>query len=598
MIGLYATLWSLLDRGQRLRFVGLVGLMLLTGLLDLAGIATILPFLALVADPATLTGIPWIAGPRAWLGLTSDLAALQAVGLAIFVLILAGLAVRAVTFHRVNRFARDMSVSLSHRRLSGYLARPYDWFLNRHSADLTKAVLVEVTEAVVNTITPALRLIVNGALLALIAGFLLVVEPVGALVVGAALALGFGGAYLMLGRRLGQMGRRRRQLNRERQQVVAEALGGVKEAKAMHLEHHYLDRFVRPARELARQNATLALVGELPRYVLEALVFGGMLLFMLFLLWTRDGALAEIVPVLGAFAFAAIKLMPTAQMLFRDVSLARFGQPAFAALAADLRRLPVLPPPPPADPASRPRRAHPPALALEDVRYAYPGAPGPIFESLSLSIPAGAHVGIAGRTGSGKSTLVDLLLGLIAPQAGVVRIDGRPRSRVAEDAPRVGYVPQQIHLVDDSLLANIARGVPPARQDREAARRAAATAQLLDVAQSLPQGFDTPIGEGGVRLSGGQRQRVGIARALYDDPDLLILDEATSALDPATEARVLGALHDEGARTLVTITHRLETLAACDAIYVLDAGRVVASGDFATLRDGDPAFRAILAAAE
>ncbi|WP_202948655.1 ABC transporter transmembrane domain-containing protein, partial [Oceaniovalibus guishaninsula] len=370
MLSVYPTLWRLLDAGQRWRMVALTVAMVATGLFDLAGIALILPFLAVMGDPQIVFSRPRLARIYELAGFESTFAFLQAMGLTIFAVVIVGIAVRVATFYLINRYVRGIIVALSHRRMAGYLSQPYEWFLTRHSAELTKAVLQEVNETVNGVVAPAIRLIVNGFLTVLLIGFLLYVEPVGAAVIGLGLAAGFGGVYRMVGIRLGRMGTDRLLANRERQQVVGEAFGGIKEAKLMGLESHYLGRYLDPSRRLARHQASLAIIGELPRYAMEALIFGGMLLFLLFLLWTRDGSLAQVVPIIGAFAFTAMKLMPTAQSLFRDIARISFGRPTLEELSRDLAGLP--------DPAAA-RDAgsqdmtlrH--GIALENVVYSYPG---------------------------------------------------------------------------------------------------------------------------------------------------------------------------------------------------------------------------------
>ena len=596
MAEVYRHIWTLLTARQRRRLLLLALLMIASGLFDLAGVALILPFLAIVADPSAIEGSTVLSGVQDALGIGSAFGMLVLAGGATFAVVILSSGVRAASTWLTNRFVRSMIVTLSHRRFEGYLGRPYEWMVQRHPAELSKSVLQEISEVVTGTVAPAVRLIANGTLLLFLAAFLLVVEPVGALLVCGATGAGFLAIYAVMGRRLGALGRDRLLANRERHQIVGEALGGLKEMKTMGLERHYLDRYLEPSRRLARAQATVALVGDLPRYALEALAFGGMILFTLWLLWTREGAVAGVLPVLGAFAIAAVKIMPTAQTLFRDVSLMGYGRPALARLAADLGR----PMPMTREAPGLPVPDGPEEIALRGVAYRYPGAARDALRGLDLRLPAGARVGIAGATGAGKTTLVDILLRLVPPRAGEVTVGGVPLGALDAAGWRrhVGYVPQTIHLVDDSILANICVG-DAAGPDREAALRAADDAGLAPVIAGLPDGIDAVIGDRGTRLSGGQRQRIGIARALYRRPAVLILDEATSALDAATEAAVLSRIGAPGqGRTLVMVTHRLTTLALCDEVHFLEGGRIAASGDIEGLRRRAPGFRAMLEAAE
>lgn len=336
--------------------------------------------------------------------------------------------------------------------------------------------------------------------------------------------------------------------------------------------------------------------------MLKAVALGGILFFVLFLLLTHGGDLNAVLPVLGLYAFTSIRLFPALQQVYSGMTGLRFSRPMLDKLHADLLKNPA---PAPeeilADPAAVAPLGLREALEFDDVRYAYPKAERTALAGLSLTIPARTTVGIVGGTGAGKTTAVDLLLGLLEPQGGAIRVDG-----VALDAGNrrawqnsIGYVPQQIYLTDDTVSANIAFGLQGAEIDQAAVERAARIAELHDfVTRDLPQGYETQVGERGVRLSGGQRQRIGIARALYHDPDILVLDEATSALDNVTEKVVMDAVHNLGhAKTIVLIAHRLSTVRDCDTIFMLEQGRLVAQGSYDDLLETSQKFRAMVAGA-
>jgi ABC-type multidrug transport system fused ATPase/permease subunit len=570
---------------------------MLMGLMDLAGVAMIIPFLSVLADPAIIAENRLLSLAYDRLGFGSTYAFLQFLGVATFLLVMGGIAVRALSFYMANLFARQVNMTFAMARLRQYLAQPYEWFLQQHSADLSKSVLQEINEIVNGSVTPALRVIANTFLIVLLSGLLLAIEPVGA----TAIALLFGTSFWLIDRsvrrRIAEMGLDRRRANRERHQVTGEALSGIREVKMMALEETYLRRFFDPSLRLASYQARLQLIGEMPRFALEAMTFGGMLAFTLWLLWTNDGSLDRIVPVLGAFAFAALRLMPTAQLLFRDISQMRFGQAALDGLHADLD-----------DPVAFPAAAAGPRtlrltreIRLEDVEFRYPGAERAALAEVSLRIGAGMTVGLAGPTGSGKSTVIDLILGLVSPTAGRLVVDGVPIG----DANRrdwqrnVGFVPQTIHLVDDSVAANIAHGIDRDRIDMDRVRTAARMARIDGFVAGLPEGYDSFVGEAGLRLSGGQRQRLGIARALYRDRDVLVFDEATSALDTVTEREVMDSIRAlAGRKTLIMVSHRLSTLAHCDTIFTLREGRIRETGTYETLRATSADFRSMLAAAE
>lgn len=595
----YANILDLLDSRQRRHFALLIVMMMVMGVMDLAGVASILPFLAVLGSPEIIENRAVLGWLYEALGFQSSYAFLQFLGLAVFVMVMSSIAVKAFTFYLVTRFSRGVATSLGIRLLRQYLARPFEWFLGQHSADLGKSVLSEVNQVVTGSITPAIRAIANLIVLLFLVGFLLALEPIGAIVVGILLGACFGLIYRYLRNYLLEIGRDRAAATRERYKITTEAMGGIKEVKILGIEDVYVNRFLDPSWRLARHQAAVSLLGEMPRYVLEALAFGSMLLFILFLLWTRDGGIAAVLPVLGAFAFAGLKLMPTVQVLFSDVAQIRFGEPALDALYKDLSV--TLPRPPRRRPdGERPVRLRR-ELRLDDVIYRYPGAARAALDGLTLSIPAGTSAGFVGPTGAGKTTAIDVILGLLEPAAGTLSIDGVPitAENRAHWQTEIGYVPQSIFLSDDTVAANIAFGESDAAIDREAVIRAARLAHLDEFVESLPQGYDTVIGERGMRFSGGQRQRIGIARALYRNPDIVVFDEATSALDTVTERAVMDAIRTlQGQKTVIMIAHRLSTVSHCDNIFFLKDGRLAGSGDYDRLASTNDAFRDLVAAAQ
>jgi ABC-type multidrug transport system fused ATPase/permease subunit len=369
----------------------------------------------------------------------------------------------------------------------------------------------------------------------------------------------------------------------------------VKDVKVAGLEGAMLGRFAGPAKRFARRQAASQVSSQLPRFALEIVAFGGMLAVVLYLV-ADSGKLQQALPVLSVYAFASYRLMPALQQVYVQMSNLRFAGPALVALHRDFDSL---------SPEGHDNLAlHHLAplgiqqvLQLEQVEYTYPKAPRAALNTLSLEIPARSTVGLVGATGSGKTTTVDIILGLLRPQGGQLMVDGKPitTDNVRSWQRTIGYVPQHIYLADDTVAGNIAFGLPPEQIDQDAVKRAARIANLHEFVMSdMPQGYTTRVGERGVRLSGGQRQRVGIARALYHDPDVLILDEATSALDNLTEQAVMEAVHNLGKRkTIILIAHRLTTVRECDQIFVLEKGRLVGQGTYSELIETNERFRAM-----
>lgn len=593
MTDVYRKIFDLLSRRERGRFALIVGLVMVMGLFDVMGVASVLPFLAVVSNPDAVQDSRWLSWFYDLSGAGSTQDFLMILGFTVFAFVLATTLFRAATFYVLTRFTKMRIVSLATRLMEVYLSQPYQWFLTRHSADLGKTILSEVTLVVNGPITAAMRLLANGVMIALLVAFLFLMEPWAA----AGAAVLFGGTYglIFAGTRmkLTRMGKGRVEANRAQYQIVQEAMGGIKNVKLMALERSYLRRFQKPSHQSARQQAGLALISELPRQLLEVIAFGGMVLFVLWLLARGDGMIGDVLPILGVYAFAAARMFPTIQQLFSAISEIRFGKPALDQLHEELMR-PVAQILPEGAAAPIPLKRE---LSLEGVSFAFPDATRPALDNVSLTIPANTTVGIVGTTGAGKTTLIDTILGLLAPQKGHLKVDGRV---IGPDTVRgwqksVGYVPQDIYLVDDTIAANIAFGCPPEKIDMAAVRRAAQVAELHDfIMGTLPKGYDTHVGERGARLSGGQRQRIGIARAIYANPDMLVFDEATSALDNLTERAIMDAIRTLGhSKTIIVIAHRLSTVRNCDIVFLLEEGRVVAADRYDGLVEKNDHFRAL-----
>lgn len=590
MLATYRQLFALLDRAERRQFYGLLVLVTLMALVDLVGIAGVLPFLAVAADPAISRENATLALLYDTSGARNDHEFLLLLGGLVLAFILAGMAVKLVGQYQIIRFATARNHSLSQRRLARYLAQPYAWHLTNNSAGLGSAILSECDRVVGSVLLPALKILAQIVSLMFVVGLLLMINP------GVALsaALGVGGIYALIfvfvRRRLNRMGQQQALANILRYRAAQEAFGGIKDVKLMGLEAGYVRRYDEHTRVTVETSSASQIIGELPRFLLEAIAFGGLVLIILGLLIVQEAKLADVLPTLGVFGFAVLKIFPAIQQIYHSLTQMRFGAPVLAKLHAELSQDSPIPAPPASEPLPLGQ-----SLVLDDVQFAYPAAGRAAVQGLSLSIAANSTIGIVGGTGAGKTTAVDLILGLLTPDAGRILVDGTPlgahNMRAWQNT--IGYVPQHIFLADDSVAANIAFGVPPEARDKKAIERAARLAELHDfVSRDLPQGYDTEVGERGVRLSGGQRQRIGIARALYRDPSVLILDEATSALDNLTERAVMDAVANLArAKTIIMIAHRLTTVRACDTIFLMESGRLAAQGTFDELLQRSDVFR-------
>ncbi len=579
MLSTYRKLWGLFDRRGRWGVLALLVLMLVVALIEAVAIMAVMPFLsALAGKQGAVPGS--VITPGRFGGGTLPVIVFAA-------MVLAAITMKAMADYAVMAFSWAQSARWSRRLLRIHLNREYDWFLGEHSANLGYGLLARVQEVVSGSLLPALHIIVNSLLVICILGVLLPAAPLAVLLVAASVVALYSGVFLLLRRRFAALGCEKEAVAASRFRLVSELFAGIKEIKLRGLEAAYDENAGHPFQRLAALQAQRHLFSVLPRYALEALGFIALALVVL-VLGRRDAQLEGVLPLVGMLGFAAYRLLPAVQQVYANVVSLPMGLPALTSLHADMTYGDDAAPP---EPLPLPLRQ---AIALEGVQYAYPGTERTAIDGVDLRIEAGSMVALAGRSGAGKSTIADFTMGLLAPSSGALRIDGAPLDKAARRAWQAscGYVAQQVFLLDDSIAANIAFGVPEALRDMAQVAAAARSAALHAFIQSLPQGYDTRVGERGVRLSGGQRQRIGIARALYRDAAYLVLDEATNALDPGTEAQVLAVLENiRGSRTILVIAHRLSSLQRCDRVVFIEDGRVVADGSCEALLRDSVAFR-------
>jgi ATP-binding cassette, subfamily B, bacterial PglK len=597
MLTVIRKLFDLLDRRDRLQLYVLLVVLLVVAVVEMAGIASIMPFMAVVTNPDVIHSNRWLNAVYTRLGFQSDTAFLTFTGLLVLVLLVFSNAVKALSIWLTLRYHNKLNYTIARRLLARYMARPYAFFLNRNTAELGKNILGEVRTVISGVLSPGTDIISSALVCLAILTLLIVVDPLVALGIAVVLGGSYATVYLLARRKLSKIGEEQVQLNAERFKSAGEGLSGIKDLKVLGRETTFLQRFAVVARRHARNNVVAGVISQLPRFALELIAFGGILLVVLHLIG-RGQAAVEMVPLLALYAFAGYRLMPALQKLFSAVTNLRFSVAALDVVHADLVRTRDERVDPEAQLAAATQAAPLPfeqRLELRDLSFRYEGAEEPSLRGLSLVIRPNTSVGLVGPTGCGKTTTVDLILGLLAPSGGQILVDGVEVAgeNVAGWQKNLGYVPQHIYISDDTIARNIAFGVPDEQIDMDAVRKAAQIANLAEFVETeLPQGYETGIGERGVRLSGGQRQRIGIARALYRDPAVLVLDEATSALDGITEESVMDAVRTLlKKKTIIMIAHRLTTVKECDVIYQLDHGSILAKGSYDQLMAESRWFR-------
>jgi ATP-binding cassette, subfamily B, bacterial PglK len=586
--------YGLLSPRERLQAYGMFAVILAVSLLQVAGIASIAPFLALVADPTAVDRNRYLSWAYHALNFESTTRFLVFVGLGVFVVFTISSLFSMFTTWAMVRFAWGRNYSLSVRLLSHYLNMPYAFFLSRNTSSLGKNVLAEVGEVVSGVILRGLQALARLVSAVAIVALLVVVDPVLAFITTAVLGGVYLFVYLIVRQKLARIGERRFQANTAKYKAIGEGLAGIKEIRILGREPVFLGRYSKAAKEYVRARIATEFISKVPHHLVEILAFGGLLLIVLYLLVFR-GDLKQVMPIIGLYAFASYRLLPALGEVFGGITAIRSRLAPLDHLYEELRQQAMAVSVNRDEITAIPLRD---TLGLHQITFRYGEGQEPILKEFSVTVRANTSVAFVGATGSGKTTTVDIILGLLQPESGQLMVDGvvLTEDRLPSWQKSLGYVPQHIFLSDDTIAHNIAFGVPDGRVDQRAVERAARIANLHDfIVNELASGYDTVVGERGVRLSGGQRQRVGIARAVYHDPDVLVFDEATSALDNVTEESVLQAVETIArTKTVIMIAHRLSTVRKCDEIFVLDRGRIVAQGSYDQLMETSPQFQAIV----
>ena len=583
-----------LSSHEKRRAYLLLGMIITMAFIDMLGIASILPFIAILTNPQLIETNYILKSAFEFtsaFGVVTDQQFLFVLGIFVFLFLLFSLSFKAITFYFQVRFISMREHSLAKRLVERYLHQPYSWFLSRHSAELGKTILSEISKVVGKGLASLLNLIAQSAVTIAIIILLILVEPKLTMIVGFTL----GAAYLLIFKStqsfVNRIGKESVKVNATRYIALNEAFSAAKEIKLGGIEKIYIERFSEPSKSLAKYSAFLAIIGQIPRFALEAITFGGMILVTLYLM-SKAGNFISTAPILALYAFAGYRLMPALQQIYFSITLLNFTIPALDSVYDDLKSLQPYSP-------SRIEKALPlkKDITLKNLHYNYPNATRIALKDINFIIQARSTVGLVGSTGSGKTTTVDIILGLLEAQKGTLEVDGKAINKNNRNAWQrsIGYVPQRIFLSDNSVAANIAFGIDPKDINQDAVEHASKIANLHEfIINELPLQYQTTVGENGVRLSGGQRQRIGIARALYHKPQVLILDEATNALDNLTERAVMDAVQKlRKNMTIIIIAHRLSTLKNCDNILLLEKGELKEQGTFEKLMQVNQKFKEI-----
>lgn len=592
----YQKIFQILLPKDRVKFLLLMILSTITALIETAGVGSFMPFVYLLVDPTIIESNHYLKAVFDWGGFQSELRFIQVLGLALGGLILLSNGLILVNNWFKNRFVLYGSHNLAKRMLGMFLSKPYEFILQSNTSNLSNTILAESSNFAQRYLMGIVDIIINTLILLFMIVLLLVVD-----VKITSIALGFFIAiYALLSlitrAKLRRSGQAMLKASQAKTKAALEALNSFKITRAFGLENFFVERFGHLSKESIKHLTFSKLISDFPKQVMDAIVFCGAIGVILILI-SQGKEFNSFVPLLTLYAYAGNRLMPVLSNIFKSITNVVHNRPLLDKIYSELFIEFNL-----EDQLENAASESHPEVQLEfhksidfdNVSFSYVNSDR-IIDHLTLKIPKNEIIGFAGTTGAGKTTLIDLFLGLLKPTTGQLKIDGVTINKDNMRAWRrlIGYVPQDIFLIDDSVKANIAFGIPKEQINHDKIRQVARIAAIDKFIETeMPDQYDTVIGERGVRLSGGQRQRIGLARALYRDPEILVLDEATSALDGATEESVLKGIHSESrVSTMLVIAHRLDTLKVCNQINVLEKGHIIGQGNYSELLDSNETFR-------
>tara|TARA_Y100000385_G_C13106532_1_gene648287 strand:+ start:1172 stop:2968 length:1797 start_codon:yes stop_codon:yes gene_type:complete len=592
MFKLIKNLFSLLTSDQRKRFYYLQGLVLMMSIMEIFGVASIIPFMALVGDMDQLRQDTLIAKIYEYSGITSELEFIFLLGIGVLFMLVISSALSMFTIWRLLMFANKIGMEIADRLYSHYLKQDWLFHASGSSAQLTKKIATEIQRIIGGILMPLMHMNAKIVFSFLMSLSVFIYDPKVAIIGLSIFALAYFFLFKVVRMRLYRNGLAVSEVNEKRFSLMNEGFGGIKDILLLGRDANLIKNFYESGVKFAYSNGNNAALAQIPRYLMELVAFGSMISLVLYLIAGHSGNLGVILPILSVYALASIKLLPALQLIYTSFATIRANIAAFESIKDDLMNSSstndlILTP-------EKNRIIPKQKISLKNISFNYPGKEELTLNKLNLLIEANSLIGIVGPSGSGKSTLIDILLGLIEPNEGHLKIDeviiDNHNRRSWQNS--IGFVAQSIFLSEGTIAENVAFGVPKEQIKLNQVEQALELAHLLEFARNLEHGIHSRVGERGVQLSGGQRQRIGIARALYHKAEVLIFDEATSSLDGITEKLIMEAIHDfSGKKTIILIAHRLKTIEKCDNIFFIDNGQIVDEGRYKDLIERNKRFQ-------
>ncbi len=594
MFKLVKNLFELLSPNQRKRFYVLQFLVIIASVFEILGVASIIPFMALVGDMSQLEQNTFIAEIYRQSGITSESQFIFLVGLCVLGLLFASMIISIFTIWGLSMFANKIGTEIADRLYTYYLNQDWLFHASGSSAQLTKKIATETMRVTGAVLVPLMQMNSKVTLSLLMSTSIFLYDPKVALIGLSIFAISYFFLFRGFRNKLNKNGIAISEVNEERFRLMNEGFGGIKDLLLTGRDNDFIDRFNKSGKTLAYSQGTNAALAHAPRYFVELLAFGSMIVLILYLIASHNGNLGMILPILSVYAIGIIKLLPAFQQIYSSMAIIKANIPAFESIKQDLYDSLHIE----SKSQKFERNCFTPKqnISLENITFTYPNKEEPALNELDMNISANNVIGIVGPSGSGKSTLIDILLGLIYPQKGHLKIDNKiinmKNRRSWQNT--IGFVAQSIFLSEGTIAENVAFGLPKNQIDLDRVNHALEIAHLSEFVKSLKNGINTKVGERGVQLSGGQRQRIGIARALYNNAQVLVLDEATSSLDGITEKMIMEAIDAfSGKKTIILVAHRLKTVQKCDQIFFIDKGKIIDQGTYQELIKTNKQFKSM-----
>lgn len=593
MIDSLKKIYELFPGKDRIKFAILFGMMMIASVLEVLGIGMIPVFVTAVAEPDKILQYPILGDFLHGAGITTSESLVIYGALLLIIVYFLKNSYLGLFLYIKKRYVENRGVYLQGRIFRAYMTAPFSFYINRNSAELLRNVTSEVKSIIEGTLMPLLEFVLNVTMFVFIISTLLLIEPL--ITVVALIVLGGGGFYFLqyTKQKTRAYGLDNREARKEKNKAVLQGLHGFKDARILNREAMFLEQYQFNAVRSKTANIYKYVVSKLPKPIIETLAVTGILCIALIMVW-QGRAVVSIIPVLALFGAATVRLMPILSQVITHVTSIQYNAHSVYAIYDDLQllenkykgfRKEIL--------NDQKKVNLTVCINLKNITYRYPNSNEQAVRNVTISIPEGNAIAFVGPSGAGKTTLVDIILGLLEPQEGTIEVDEKDIfENIHGWQKNIGYIPQSIYLLDDTIKRNIAFGIPDDEIVDKKLWKAIQAAQLEELIDRLSEGEETVVGERGVKLSGGQQQRIGIARALYNNPQVLIMDEATSSLDNLTEKFVIEAIERlRGNRTIIMIAHRLTTVKNCDNIYMMKEGRVIEEGTYDELLINSKDFR-------